>query len=64
MKVVARIAVTLTGGTDGDVDPATGSAAPGGNFVVGLDIATGRELWRFHTIARPGEPGGGRRARR
>jgi len=36
----------------------TGSGAPGGGFIVGLDIATGRELWRFHTIARPGEPGG------
>ncbi len=36
----------------------TASAAPGGGFIVGLDIATGRELWRFHTIARPGEPGG------
>jgi alcohol dehydrogenase (cytochrome c) len=36
----------------------TASGAPGGGFIVGLDIATGRELWRFHTIARPGEPGG------
>jgi alcohol dehydrogenase (cytochrome c) len=36
----------------------TGSGAPGGGFIVGLDIATGKELWRFHTIARPGEPGG------
>lgn len=40
------------------IQAVTGSAAPGGNFIVGLDIATGRELWRFHTIARPGEPGG------
>lgn len=36
----------------------TASGAPGGGFIVGLDIATGRELWRFHTIARPGESGG------
>jgi alcohol dehydrogenase (cytochrome c) len=36
----------------------TASGAPGGGFIVGLDIATGKELWRFHTIARPGEPGG------
>ncbi|WP_293675792.1 PQQ-binding-like beta-propeller repeat protein [uncultured Phenylobacterium sp.] len=35
-----------------------GSGAPGGGFIVGLDMATGRELWRFHTIARPTEPGG------
>jgi alcohol dehydrogenase (cytochrome c) len=40
------------------IQAVTGSAAPGGNFIVGLDIATGRELWRFNTIARPGEPGG------
>ena len=30
----------------------------GGNFVLALDLATGREAWRFNTIARPGEPGG------
>ncbi len=36
----------------------TASGAPGGGYIVGLDIATGRELWRFHTIPRPGEPGG------
>lgn len=36
----------------------TASGAPGGGFIVGLDLATGRELWRFHTIPRPGEPGG------
>ncbi len=31
---------------------------PGGNFVVGLDAATGNEKWIFNTIARPGQPGG------
>ena len=36
----------------------TASGAPGGGFIVGMDMATGRELWRFHTIPRPGEPGG------
>jgi alcohol dehydrogenase (cytochrome c) len=36
----------------------TASGAPGGGFIVGLDLATGRELWRFHTIARPDGPGG------
>ncbi len=30
----------------------------GGSFIVALDIDSGRELWRFYTIARPGEPGG------
>ncbi len=30
----------------------------GGNFVLAIDLATGKEVWRFYTIARPGEPGG------
>jgi alcohol dehydrogenase (cytochrome c) len=32
--------------------------APGGCFIVALDADTGQEAWRFHTIARPGQPGG------
>ncbi|MCP5144433.1 MAG: PQQ-binding-like beta-propeller repeat protein [Gammaproteobacteria bacterium] len=32
--------------------------SPGGCFIVGLDAKTGSELWRFRTIARPGQPGG------
>lgn len=30
----------------------------GGNFIVALDLESGKELWRFYTVARPGEPGG------
>jgi alcohol dehydrogenase (cytochrome c) len=30
----------------------------GGCFIIGLDVESGKESWRFHTIARPGEPGG------
>lgn len=30
----------------------------GGCFISALDAATGKEVWRFHTIARPGQPGG------
>jgi alcohol dehydrogenase (cytochrome c) len=40
------------------IQAVTASAGPGGGFLVGLDIATGEEVWRFHTIARPGAPGG------
>ena len=36
----------------------TTSFVAGGGYIVALDVATGRELWRFNTIARPGEPGG------
>jgi len=32
--------------------------APGGAYIVGLDAETGKEVWRFYTIARPGEPHG------
>lgn len=32
--------------------------SPGGCFIVGLDTQSGKEIWRFHTIARPGQPGG------
>lgn len=31
---------------------------PGGCFIVGLDASSGKEDWLFHTIARPGQPGG------
>jgi len=31
-----------------------GGGEPGGCFIVGLDLATGKEIWRTHTIARPG----------
>jgi len=30
----------------------------GGCFIVGLDAQSGDEIWRFQTIARPGQPGG------
>jgi alcohol dehydrogenase (cytochrome c) len=36
----------------------TATMVPQGGFIVGLDIETGREQWRFHTIARPDGPGG------
>ena len=51
----------LTGGpivAKGKVMVGTNGRAPGGNVVVALDAATGKEAWRFHAIARPGEPGG------
>jgi len=30
----------------------------GGDFIVALDARSGTEVWRFHVIARPGQPGG------
>ena len=36
----------------------TASFVPKGGYVIALDVATGKEAWRFNTIARPGEPNG------
>ena len=36
----------------------TATMIPEGGFIVGLDLETGQEVWRFHSIARPDEPGG------
>jgi alcohol dehydrogenase (cytochrome c) len=36
----------------------TATFAPGGGMILAMDADTGKEAWRFYTIARPGEPGG------
>jgi alcohol dehydrogenase (cytochrome c) len=45
---------------DGDkvIQGVTASAGPGGGFIIANDINTGKEVWRFHTTARPEAPGG------
>ena len=51
----------MTGGTlvaRGKVMVGTTGRAAGGNYIAALDAGTGKEAWRFYTIARPGEPGG------
>ena len=40
------------------VQGVTATMVPGGGFIVGLDLDSGEEVWRFHTVARPGEAGG------
>ncbi len=42
----------------GKVFIGTTGAAPGGNYIVAFEAESGKELWRFNTIPRPGEPGG------
>jgi alcohol dehydrogenase (cytochrome c) len=42
----------------GTVMQGVNGQAPGGAYIVGLDAETGEEIWRFHSIARPGSPGG------
>ena len=36
----------------------TGMFPPGGCFITGHDLETGKQLWRFNTIAQADEPGG------
>jgi PQQ-dependent dehydrogenase (methanol/ethanol family) len=51
----------LTGGplvAHGKVMQGVNGQAPGGAYIVGLDAETGKEAWRFYSIARPGEPNG------
>jgi alcohol dehydrogenase (cytochrome c) len=38
------------------VSGCSGSGYAGGCFIVALDANSGNEIWRFNTIARPGEP--------
>ena len=46
----------------GHANSTTGTYAgmfpPGGCFITGHDLETGKQLWRFNTIARADEPGG------
>lgn len=51
----------LTGGplvVHGKVLQGMAGRAAGGNYIVAFDADTGKELWRFYTIPRPGQPGG------
>ncbi|HXQ25184.1 MAG TPA: PQQ-binding-like beta-propeller repeat protein [Candidatus Acidoferrales bacterium] len=51
----------VTGGplvAKGKVMQGVAGQAPGGCVIVALDFETGKEAWRFYTIARPGENGG------
>ena len=51
----------MTGGplvARGKVMIGTTGRAEGGNYIAALDAETGKEAWRFYTIARPDEGGG------
>lgn len=50
----------ITGGplvVKGKVLQGTSGRGLGGNYIVAVDIETGKEIWRFNTIAGPGQPG-------
>ena len=51
-----RSAPTVAGGQV--IQGVAASFVPGGGFIIAIDLETGRETWRFNTLARPGEPGG------
>src|SRR5260370_16077938 len=51
----------LTGGplvVKGKVMQGIGGRGKGGAYIAALDSETGKEAWRFYSIARPDEPGG------
>ena len=58
----ARLPYSLRGAplvADGMVlQGVTATMIPEGGFIVGLDLNSGEEVWRFHSIARPDEAGG------
>jgi glucose dehydrogenase len=45
--------IVITGGSNGELAPSTGAYGD----VRGWDATTGKLLWTFHTVPRPGEPG-------
>ena len=56
-----EVGFNLTGGpvaAEGVVMMGTSGRGPGGNYIVGLDAASGDEIWRFRAIPLPGDPGG------
>ena len=40
------------------VQGVTATMVPEGGFIIGVDAGSGEELWRFHTVAGPDDPGG------
>lgn len=56
-----KLGLRITGGplaAKGKVMIGTLGGGPGGPYIAAFDAVTGKEAWRFYTIARPGEPGG------
>jgi len=56
-----NVRMSLSGGplaADGIIMQGVQGSGKGGAYVVGLNADSGKELWRFYTIARPGQPGG------
>ncbi len=51
-----RSAPTVAGGQV--IQGMAASFVPGGGFIFAIDLGTGKETWRFNTLARPGAPGG------
>ena len=51
-----RSAPTVAGGQV--IQGMAASFVPGGGFIFAINLDTGKETWRFNTLARPGVPGG------
>lgn len=57
-KVLVGAGNCSPGHANSGVGQHAGKFPPGGCFITGHDLETGKQLWRFNTIAQPDEPGG------
>ena len=57
-KVIVGAGNCSPGGANQEEGKVAGYFPPGGCFITGHDLATGKELWRFNTVAHHDEPGG------
>jgi alcohol dehydrogenase (cytochrome c) len=57
-KVIVGAGNCSPGGANPRGTDVAGYFPPGGCFITGHDLATGKELWRFNTVAHASEPGG------
>ncbi len=57
-KVLIGAGNCSPGSANRDGGKVAGYFPPGGCFITGHDLETGKELWRFNTVAHTNEPGG------
>jgi alcohol dehydrogenase (cytochrome c) len=57
-KVIVGAGNCGPGSANKEAGKVAGYSPPGGCFITGHDLETGKELWRFNTMAHANEPGG------
>src|SRR6478735_4351394 len=61
VAITDRQGLRIPGGplaADGVIMQGMASQAPGGGLIAAFDAETGKHLWEFETVAKPGQPGG------